>query len=76
MNRKEKINFLTGLINRQRKIHELLPQQIFVFHFIDETQTYQCKKFNLEFTESDLRKYEKLHPEINFIVVVREIISR
>lgn len=73
--RQEKIKFLKGLITGENKIHELQLMQPLVFYFIAETQTYQNKKMNLEFTKEEFREYQKRHPGRKYIIVHRTIVN-
>lgn len=72
--RNEKIKFLKGVLSGTRMIFELVPREHFVFHLNDEKQLYRCEKLGLEFTKEEYKKFQREHPNADFMVIRRQII--
>lgn len=79
--RKDKIDFLKGIIKGSNDISELIsPPEMNLFHFDAKRKTYYCKKMEREFTEEEFEKYyekrkKKYKNYISEIIIHRTIVE-
>jgi hypothetical protein len=79
--RKDKIDFLKGIIKGSNNISELIsPPEMNVFHFDGKSKTYYCKKMEREFTEEEFQEYykkrkKKYKNHISEIIIHRTVID-
>lgn len=70
LTRKEKIRFLKGLLNRERNLSELFPEENFIIVSMpdeDGTIKHRCK--GKELTEQEYQLLKKRFPDMVEIVV-------
>jgi hypothetical protein len=79
--RKDKIDFLKGVIKGSNNVSELLsPPEMNVFYFDAKRKTYYCKKMEREFTEEEFAEYYKKRKKkykdyVTEIIIHRTIIE-